>query len=115
MSRADYEIFSGKWKKINSSNFEVGFGIFDPHNFEFQEFDAKNPGLAINNEDIQIECILGDNGYECNVTVDGKLSFTQNFKYNGIAENSNDGMKYTVETSLAEVKPFLIGTFIQDC
>ena len=58
---------------------------------------------------------MGDDGYECNVTVDGKLSFSQNFKYNGIAENSNDGMKYTVETSLAEVKPFVIGTFIQDC
>ena len=42
----------------------------------------------------------------CNVTVDGKLAFTQNFKYNGIAENSNGDMKYTVETSLAEVKHF---------
>ena len=62
----------------------------------------------MNNEDIQIECILSDDGYECNVTVDGKLSFTQNFKYSGIAENSNDDMKYTVETSLAEVKPYLI-------
>merc|ERR1712131_88037 len=88
MSRADYEIFSGKWKKLNSSNFE--------------EFNAKNPDLAINNEDILIECIIGDDGYVCNAIVDGELAFTQNCKFNGIAENSNGDMKYTIESSLAE-------------
>ena len=51
---------------------------------------------------------MSDDGYVCNAIVDGKLAFTQNFKYNGIAENSNGDMKYTVETSLAEVKYFNI-------
>ena len=72
----------------------------------FQEFNAKNPGLAINNDDILIECILGNDGYECKAFVDGALAFTQNFKFNGIAENTNGEMKYTVETSLAEVSVF---------
>ena len=79
--------------------------------FKSQEFDAKNPGLAINNEDIIIECILGDDEYKCEVTVDGNLAFTQNFKFNGIAENRNGDMKYTVETSLTEVQH---SPYIQD-
>ena len=53
-----------------------------------------------------IECLIGDDGYVCNAILDGELAFTQNFKFNGIAENSNGDMKYTVESSLAEVEYF---------
>ena len=98
-----------------SSNFEVGYLtseiMFD---FKSQEFSAKNPGIAFNNEDIIIECILIDDGYDCKVSVDGNHAFTQHFKFNGIAElqilakkfkfNSNSDMKFTVETAQAEVK-----------
>ena len=81
--------------------------------FNFQEFHAKNPDIAYDNEDMIIDIILGDDEYVCEVSVDGNLVFTQNFKFKGIAElrkftkkfkfDRSDDMKLIVETSPAEV------------
>ena len=43
MSRADYEIFAGKWKKLNSSNFEVGLGDSPVRPEDHQPKNLKTP------------------------------------------------------------------------
>lgn len=57
---------------------------------------------------------MGDEEYVCKVFIDGNLAFTQNFKFDGVAElrtlskkskfDIQDDRKLTVETSLIEVK-----------
>ena len=114
MSRSDFEDFSGKWKKMNHSGYEVICHqwrqrvvneIIDAReqcNIS-QEFIAKNPGLASNKDDIVLDYTLADDGFTCVVHIDGAHAVTANYKYSGVAENKLGEVKYTIETSVGSV------------
>ena len=69
----------------------------------FKEFNAKNPGVASNKDDIVLDYTLGDDGYSCVVHIDGAHAVSANYKYSGVAENSFGEVKYTIESSVGEV------------
>ena len=65
--------------------------------------------MASNNDNIVLEYVLSDDGYACHVTIDDKHAVTVNYKYTGVAENTYGEIKYTIESSVAEVD--LVNTF----
>ena len=106
MSRSDFEDFAGKWKKLNCSGFEVNSHQYlskKTRGCNFQEFNAKNPGVGSDKDDIVLDYTLGDDGYTCVVHIDGAHAVSANYKYSGVAENSFGEVKYTIESSVGEV------------
>ena len=71
--------------------------------FFYKEFNAKNPGVGSNKDDIVLDYTLGDDGYSCVVHIDGAHAVSANYKYSGVAENSFGEVKYTIESSVGEV------------
>ena len=72
-----YQRLSGKWRKMNDSGFE--------------EFEAKNPGLATgkvghNTKDIKLEYTMNADGYVGSVSVDG-ITQSCSFAYDGTLEH----------------------------
>ena len=87
-----YQKLSGKWSKLNDSGFE--------------EFEAKNPGLATgkvghNTNDIKLEYTMSTDGYLGSVSVDGNTQ-SCSFVYDGTLEHSIGGTKFSVTTRFIE-------------
>lgn len=60
---------------------------------------------------------MGDDEYVCEVSVDGNLAFTQNFKFNGIAElrNITKKFKFNNNVDMKTVETSLVGTSFMVC
>merc|ERR1711868_308388 len=70
----NYAKLTGKWAKMNDSGFE--------------EFEAKNPGLATgkpghNTDNIKIEYKMAENGFQVSFSVDDAEAKTVNYAING--------------------------------
>ena len=75
----------------------------------FQEFNANNPGLSTDKENIELHYTLGGDEYESKVFIDDEFQFSSTMKYSGISQNAygqegdEDHMKYTIETVTGQV------------
>merc|ERR1712227_121222 len=89
----NYAKLTGKWVKMNDSGFE--------------EFEAKNPGLATgkpghNTDNIKIEYKMAENGFKVSFSVDDAEAKTVNYAINGPCEQTYGESKLITTTSFVE-------------
>merc|ERR1711953_88241 len=88
-----YGRISGKWTKMNDSGFE--------------EFDAKNPGLASgkpgkNSEQVKLNYIINEDNFTCEFSVDGAEARTAKYAFDGSVKQSLGEYNFTTTTSVQE-------------